>query len=216
MDEPSTDPADTGPKQTAEETIMSITIQTEGRRTYLSGNTYPHRDAIRNIGAHWDAARKMWWTAKHEAAEQLVARLNQAQPAQSGDSKAPRDGLDSIVAGRAEYKGRTYYLAGRLGNTRYDDCVGAVQTRDGAKYLLYFRDGSSQFWAARDQVRVLKSYDRPQTIRGLREYAERAKQGGDKLESGYYYGRGGEVLASGCSECSRLGRMCSSCEHDYY
>lgn len=198
-----------------------ITIQTEGRRSYIAGDTYPHRDAIRNLGAHWDAARKMWWTAKREAAAQLAAQINQAPAAaqsQSGN-KTPRDGLDSVVAGRVEYKGKTYYLAGRTerGDTHWDDSVRAVQTQDGAKVLLYFRDGSSQFWAPREQVRMVKSYDRPQTIRGLREYAARAKQGGGgKLEDGYYYGRGGEVLASGCGECSRLGHMCPTCEHDYY
>jgi len=46
-----------------------------------------------------------------------------------------------------------------------------VQTQDGAKVLLYFRDGSSQFWADRAAIRTIKSYDRPQTIRGLQEYA---------------------------------------------
>lgn len=65
---------------------MSITLQTEGRRTYLAGDTYPHRDAIRNIGAHWDAARKMWWTAKREQAETLAAQLNQTQPAAQSQS----------------------------------------------------------------------------------------------------------------------------------
>lgn len=153
-----------------------ITIQTEGRRTYLIGDTYPIRDQIRAIGAHWDADRKAWWTAKREAAEQLITSAAPAQTAAPA-SKTPRDGLDSVVAGRAMYKGKTYYVAGRIerGNTHYDDCVRAVQTQDGAKALLYFRDGSSQFWAARDQIQVTKSYDRPQTIRGLREYAEKIK-----------------------------------------
>jgi len=198
---------------------MSISLQTEGRRTYITGNTYPHRDAIRSIGAHWDADRKMWWTAKRDEAQALVAKLGAAAPIPSSpESKAPRDGLDSIVAGRVEYKGKPYYLAGRTerGRTHYDDRVDAVQTQDGAKYLIYFRDGSSQFWAARGEVKIIKTYDRPQTIRRLREYADQARQtvGSGRLEEGYYL-RGGEVLASGCAECSRLGRMCRACEHDY-
>ena len=162
---------------------MSISIQTEGRRNYIVGNTYAVRDQFRAIGAHWDAGRKMWWTAKRDEAEALVAKLAAAPATQSnGASKTPRDGLDSVVAGRAEYRGKTYYVAGRVerGRTRYDD-VRAVQTQDGAKVLLYFRDGSAQFWAERAAVQVVKSYDRPQTIRGLQEFAaehkaERAEQ----------------------------------------
>ena len=48
-----------------------------------------------------------------------------------------------------------------------------MQTQDGAKILLYFRDGSAQFWAPRAGVEVVKRYDRPQTIRGLQEFAAR-------------------------------------------
>lgn len=194
---------------------MSITIQTEGRRTYIAGNTYPHRDAIRDIGAHWDAARKMWWTAKRAAAERLAAQINQApqstaQP-QSSSSKTPRDGLDSVVAGRVEYKGKTYYLAGRTehGRTHWDDRVRAVQTQDGAKYLLYFRDGSSQFWAPRDQVSLIKSYDRPQTIRHLKEFATRAKDGSAGTCDECGASSSGLVT---CSDSSGLvGQCCQRC-----
>lgn len=199
---------------------MAIQTQNEGRRTYLIGDTYPIRDQLRDAGAHWDAARKAWWLGSRERAEQLAGALapvsDQRQQAAQPQQTAPGEG--ATVAGRAEYKGKTYYIAGRVdrGHTHYDDGVDAVTTRDGAKILLYFRDGSSQFWAARSEVRVVKSYDRPQTIRGLREYAARAKQaGGGRLEDGYYYGPGGEILASGCARCARLGHMCRSCEHDY-
>lgn len=157
---------------------MSISLISEGRRIYIGGNTYPHRDAIRAIGAHWDGERKMWWTSKREEAEALVAKLADA-PQSDNTSKAPRDGESSIVAGRATYKGKSYYIAGRVdrGRTMYDDSVRAVETRDGAKVLLYFRDGSSQFWASLSEVSISKIYDRPQSIAALKEFAEEAKQG---------------------------------------
>src|SRR3990167_10623125 len=162
--------------------IMSITLQIEGRRTYIIGNTYPIRDRIKALGAHWDGDRRAWWTSKRAEAEQLVAQLNEQppeQPAAQNDSgsKAPRDGENSVVAGRATYKGKTYYVAGRAerGRTHYDDGVRALQTQDGAKFLLYFRDGSSQFWASRAEVQIVKSYDRPQTIAGLRRFMEQQK-----------------------------------------
>jgi hypothetical protein len=167
-----------------------IQTQTEGRRTYILGDTYPFRDRIRALGAHWDAGRKAWWTAKRDAAEQLVSELNAAAAADtsaaatrgenSGGNRAPRDGIHSIVAGRATYKGRTYYVAGRVekGRTHWDDTVVAVATQDGSKLLLYFRDGSSQFWASRSEVEIVKRYDRPQTINGLRKFAHEAKEAG--------------------------------------
>lgn len=52
---------------------MTITIQSEGRRHYLTGNTYPIKDAIRSAGCKWDRDRGAWWTGKREVAEALVS-----------------------------------------------------------------------------------------------------------------------------------------------
>lgn len=54
---------------------MSITIQSEGRRHYLTGDTYPIKTAIRNAGCNWDRDRGAWWTGKREVAEGLIAGL---------------------------------------------------------------------------------------------------------------------------------------------
>lgn len=159
--------------------MAQIATETVGRRTYIRGNTYPHRDALRDAGCHWDGQARAWWIGSADKAAELVASLAPAaaEPAANGgERKEP--GLNATVAGRAEYKGKTYYIAGRIdrGDTRYDDRVHVVETRDGAKVLLYSRDGKLQFWAAREAVSTLKRYDYPQTIRSLREYAEKAKQ----------------------------------------
>ena len=195
-----------------------ISIQTEGRRTYIVGDTYPVRDRLRAIGAKWDAARKAWWTGKRAEAEALVAELSTApasasQERTSDASKAPRDGLDSVVAGRCEYKGKTYYVAGRVarGRTHWDDEVAPVTTRDGQKVLLYFRDGSSQFWAPWDAVEIAKGYSRPQTIRRLREYAEQARTyGTDECRCRCHHepnaGAPGTTLYDGCDRCG-----CETC-----
>lgn len=163
---------------------MTIEIRTEGRRSYITGNTYPHRNALRSAGAHWDADAKAWWVGDAAKAAELVGRFAASpQPAADTASSGERQdapGEDATVAGRAEYKGRTYYLAGRVerGASRYDrDKVHPVSTRDGAKLLLIARDGSMQFWAAREAVQVTKRYDRPQTIAGLRSFAAEAKKG---------------------------------------
>ncbi|HKY40745.1 MAG TPA: hypothetical protein VJN18_32645 [Polyangiaceae bacterium] len=164
--------------------MTTITIQSEGRRHYLIGNTYPIKDKLRAAGAKWDSDRKAWWTGKRDLAEQLAsgASAEAAPAAESGSSpsasrEAPGEG--AIVAGRATYKGKTYYVAGRVerGRTHYDDRASAVTSRDGSRILLLFRDGSSQFWAARGDVQIGKTYDRPQTIGRLKRFAEEARNG---------------------------------------
>lgn len=199
----------------------SLGLQQEGRRLYVTGPTYPIREQLRDAGCHWDGDRKQWWigTTQRSAIEALVASAPAASPpAASPRTERQAPGLEATVAGRVEYKGRTYYLAGRAvrGRTHWDDGVAPIETRDGAKVLLYSRDGQLQFWAARALVTVQRTYRRAQSIQALREYAEEARRvtGGARLEDGYYI-RDGEVLASGCGECARLGRMCRSCQHDY-
>lgn len=195
--------------------MSSISIQSEGRRHYLIGNTYPIKDKLRSAGAKWDADRKAWWTGKKELAEQLAGSAAATTAAAvSGDrpaSEAP--GEDATVAGRAEYKGKTYYIAGRVdrGRTHWDDRVAAVESRDGSRVLLYFRDGSRSFWAAASELRVLKSYSKPTTIAGLREYAEQAKtHGTDECRCSCHRERNagapGSTLYDGCDRCG-----CEAC-----
>jgi hypothetical protein len=195
---------------------MKIEIKTEGRRHYLIGETYSAREAIRSAGCRWDPERRAWYSGKRDAAEAAL-RAVERQSLLTGSGPEPQrevPGANAIVAGRARYKGRTYYLAGR--KSYHGDTVQLVTSRDGSRRLLYFRDGSCQFWASAAEISVEKRYEYPKTIRGLREYAQRARaQGGDQLEEGYYYAPNGEVLTSGCGACRSLGHMCQSCEHDY-
>lgn len=206
-----------------------ITIEKQGRRHYVRNAPYAMKDALRNAGCKWDPEQKCWWTSKADVAEQFAGAVAPAGATgatgstggtgSSGGTGSGREapGTDATVAARATYKGKTYYVAGRVnrGRTHWDDTVSQVQTRDGGKTLLYFRDGSSSFWAARQEVQIVKIYSKPTTIARLQEYAAEAKSAGvGKLEDGYYV-LAGEVLASGCSECRRLGRMCRSCQHDY-
>jgi len=187
-----------------------IRIEAEGARRYVLGNTYPLKDALRRVGAHWDGERKAWWIGARKVGE-IKALLQQAPAPQASERAAP--GLDATVAGRATYKGRTYYLAGRVdrGRTHWDDGVQAVTTRDGAKVMLYFRDGSKSFWAPRDAVSVLKQYRRPTTIQSLRDYSERAKTHGTddcscRCHDEPNAGAPGSTLYDGCDRCG-----CEAC-----
>ena len=114
-----------------------------------------------------------------------AAQQAPAAPAQAAERQEKAPGLDAVVAGRATYRGKTYYLAGReirSGRHWRDNRVEAVTTRDGSRLLLYFRDGSGQFWAPRTEVAVDKYYGRPQTIRGLQQYAADRRAGKARYE----------------------------------
>lgn len=147
---------------------MAITILTEGRRHYLQGLPY---GSYKDRGANWDPDRKMWWTGKREVAEALASSATKSEDRPSG--------ADTVVAGRATYKGRNYFIVGRVerGRTSYDDLVKPVTTRDGGRVLLSFTDGSSQFWADRSLVQTTKTYDRPQTIGRLAKFAAERQAG---------------------------------------
>lgn len=196
-----------------------ITTETIGRRTYLRNTPYEAKDRLRDAGGKWDPHQRAWWFGKREAAEALASALSSASAA---PAKADRSVDDSAaVAGKAAYKGRTYYVAGRVRRERsgrgYEESVAPVTSRDSAKVLLYSRDGSLSFWAPLwpghngetrisashppqcppDQAELVKVYNRPQTIGGLRRYAE-----GAKLAREQGYGDGVPVGARyTCGEC---------------
>ena len=177
---------------------MTIVIEKTGRRYYLVGNTYAVKDRIKAAGCKWDPERRAWWTSKQDVAEEIKAALADVDDGHAnGDGGRQGAGDEQVVAGRATYKGKTYYIAGRIerGRTRWDrDRVHPVETRDGAKVLLVFRDGSKTFWAAREAVQVVKSYSTPQTIGGLREFAQRERR---------HREAGGAV----CVECGKSGEL---------
>ncbi len=192
---------------------MGLAIEIEGTRAYITGDSYAYRTQLKSAGCHWDGDRKQWWigVAKRANVEAIVTGPAPESAPQREQREAP--GEDAAVAGRATYKGKTYYVAGRIerGRTRYDDHVRPVETRDGAKVLLYFRDGSSSFWAARSEVQVVRSYQRPTTIARLRAYAEEAKSHGtDECSCRCHRepnaGRPGSTLYDGCDRCG-----CESC-----
>lgn len=184
---------------------MGIQLKTEGRRIYLVGDTYAIKDRIKSMGGHWDGESRAWWVGSGKLAEAQKLAGTSASASQ-GDTRRSSDapGESAIIAGRCKFKGHAYYLAGRDTSTgRWDRSVEAITTRDGAKCLLYLRDGSKQFWAAREAIEITKSYSTPSTIRKIKEYAQ---------EAAAVTAYGG---TPGCSACRSLGRMCPRCEFHY-
>jgi len=194
-----------------------MTIKQEGRRYYIMGDTYSLRERLKSAGCHWDADRRAWWTGDRATADKFAT-------AQTPQSTAKAENPDEIrLVGKAKYKGRTYYIRW-MGQT----------SRGTQAARLVSLDATIDFWADLDQIEIVKRYE-PREERGrygrstgrtvhttlgsIRSYIERMKredpQGiGRDLPDGYYV-RGGEILATGCSECASLGHMCPTCRHDY-
>lgn len=111
---------------------MTISIETQGRRHYLRGDTYPIKDALRAAGAHWDAEAKAWWTGQLELAQQMVEKAA-TTPEKSG-AKYTRigDAWGVTVYGPAALtvtSGSVVVVTKRDGSTKSEK-IDAVQRRD--------------------------------------------------------------------------------------
>jgi hypothetical protein len=193
-----------------------MSIQVVGSRLYVVGNTYSIKDRLKSIGCHWDADRKQWWIGKAKEAQlSAIVSTVAAQTTATGYVKpTPEQLAAKPCTGKAEYKGRTYYVVG------YSERTG--------KLHLTVLDCSIEFWAAIADCKIVKRYEgrenyrtgrtEHQTVGGIRRFIERQKNeadaGGKPDEDTYL--RDGEWLTKGCAECSRRGTMCASCHHDVY
>jgi len=158
------------------------TINKVGRRYYIEGTSFENRHIPKQAGCRWDPERRAWWTGKASLADEVVSKLTDGSaPA------APKDdsvGLDaSVIKGRVRYKGKVYYLL--------------AERRDGRGVKLCFRDGSKTFWSKKDTpFEVIKRYEEPRSINGLRAYAERAKK--DQERYGYVPRKGLDYCGYPC------------------
>lgn len=117
-------------------TATSNTVATEtiGRRIYITGNTFPLKEALKSAGCQWDSERRQWWIGAGKQAE--IDAIISAPP--------PKEDLSTKrLYGKAQYKGREYYM------------LGESQT---GKYRLTVLDGSIDFWADKAQCTVTKTY----------------------------------------------------------
>lgn len=98
---------------------------------------------------------------------------------------------------------------------KYDIIGPAGELREGAVVTVSCRSGKTK------QVTVGR-VSRPFVAKfgplagqkvAIAKVARRTAQ--TRLPDGYYKARNGEVMASGCGECRRLGRMCPRCWHDF-
>ena len=185
---------------------MALTIETRGRRHYILGNTFPIKNQLRSAGAKWDPDASAWYTGKRDLAEKLAGTMGSEMVA-SSQQKSDLQGLDTLVTGRAQYRGHSYYV------------IWAGKPSRGQGCKLCFRDGSKIFWAEYDEVQFTKTYQTPKSIRSLQEYAQAAKDGRDPAEE--------RAIKSGRCRCchgpiqdashhAAMGGYCGSCAFDEF
>lgn len=185
--------------------MSNITFEPQGKRVYVIGNTFPIKSAIKEAGGHWDGERKAWWigAGKKEDLEKAISGVSQAEA-----PKEEPEVYDGEVQGKAEYKGRSYFI-------RWEGT-----TAKGESFRLVSFDGRLSFWASADQVVVTKRYEareqrnfygrqnrfsKPQfpTIAGIRKFTEDRKAGngrGECTECGHWGPQG-----QACKECGGEG-----------
>lgn len=134
---------------------MTITIETQGRRHYLRGETYPLRAAIREAGGKWDPDAGAWWTGKRDVAEQIAASAaattsNPPAKAPGSDRGTRGDKVsdETVILARVTYRGRPALLLWE----------GTTSRGRGAK--LASMDGARVFWADATEVTIVKEYAR--------------------------------------------------------
>lgn len=205
---------------------MAITLDRQGARVYLTGDTYAVKDRIKRIGGHWDGDRRAWWVgaAKMAAAEQLVRELageaatavglaTDAMPEAVADKteeaaipKPKQDPDDIRLTGKGEYKGRTYYLGSRTKDGQRIRCLTLPDAK--GDYL--------DFWVQLSLVKVIKTYQ-PREVWDGRYCSGRTRTEYTTLGSIAKFiarQRNPNTARGQCTECGHFGpkgQSCSEC-----
>lgn len=135
---------------------MTIEVDRIGRRSYLRGNTYAIKDALRAAGAHWDAEQRAWWIGSDAKARELAGQASAAQPAEGQEREREQLSDDARLAGKARYRKGLYLL------------LWEGETKRGPAAKLATVDGAKVFWVPGGEYEVLKRYA-PREYRGRLE-----------------------------------------------
>jgi hypothetical protein len=178
---------------------VSVSISREGRRSYILGETFALKGALKEAGAHWDSERRAWWMGSHADATALLGRLMDPEVAQELKADQDAERLDrdrGNILGTATKDGNSYYL------------VGEGRSSKGDWIRLLYRDGSKTFFADRETVQITKRYRGAVSLRKLQAFAEEKKverktgvcQCSCHRSAGHF-GSGGFALFDGCDRC---------------
>jgi hypothetical protein len=133
----------------------AITVDSQGRRHYLRGNTYPIKNQLRDAGCKWDGAEKAWWTGKLEVAERFAGAAVAPAPKSDPGQRASEAVTDAtVLLGRGEYKGRPCLVL----------WLGRTSRGEAAK--LASMDGGRTWWADAAEVTITKRYQERERFGG--------------------------------------------------
>jgi hypothetical protein len=175
-----------------------IGIERVGTRVYVTGYTYPIKDRLKAIGCHPERGQDgqwRWWIGASKLA-QLEAALDAAADGPAG----PEDTDRVRLYGKAEYRGRTYY-------------VRALKQDETAARLISL-DGKVDFWKeigdGPDRARIVKRYPARQVGQGRYGRTEYTTLGSLRR---FIARQADPATASGrCTECDHWGPVGETCK----
>ena len=85
-------------------TANHITISRTGRRSYLQGNTFPIKAAIKAAGGHWDSEAKAWWMSDDVAAHRIASEA--ASQASAHPAYVAAEGEEFVAVSGNTYPAR--------------------------------------------------------------------------------------------------------------
>lgn len=153
---------------------QSITLERVSQRIYFRGNTFPLKDALKSLGAHWDGEARAWWigASKEAQARQLLddsAASTTRDPVERVvlANRAEEAGKDSLAAelraappaedvsekrvyAAVTYKGRRYYVIAEQRNAAGEPTRCRLATLDA--------DGPV-FWADCSACTLIRTYE---------------------------------------------------------
>lgn len=153
---------------------MAVTVQREGRRYYITGDTYALRSRLKSSGCHWDRDRRCWWTGKRAVAESF------SSDSVSGDSGR----AEPTVSDRQPLLGKVVYQSKAGREAKW---FVAARSSNG-RLLLTNLSATRVFWAPSERCRWVKEYDREAnygegiTLASLRRFVADQKS---SQQSGY-------------------------------
>jgi len=215
---------------------MAITIERQGQRVYLVGDTYAIKDRIKSVGGHWDSDRRAWWVGAKKEAD-VTALLSQFDPAPSAGMQLGTP--EGIVADKMEDDGRPeeaekvraaadapkpkqdpddIRLTGK-GEYRGRMYYLGGRTRDGARIrCLTMPDPKGDyldFWADASAVKVVREY-MPRQVWDGRRYSGRTRTQYTTLGSiASFIARERRNRADGgavCADCGKSGDLVTDLE----
>lgn len=107
--------------------VAAFVIERVGRRSYIVGDTYPHKAAIRAAGGHWDSARRAWWMGSADKAAALIARLGSSAPKASARYTKLADGSWGL-RGRHLVAGGSVEVRKASGETKTETVASILST----------------------------------------------------------------------------------------